>query len=157
MVDDFTTWETLVPKTDNFTKENMLIKYEGGLNAHFLRKMARNSSYNWQWSDGCVLIENDLFAAGEIKTYDTARDYRDSFVYVLLDIEVGDSPLPHTMQSDQVLPTFIQLSVDVYQDIYSGADLGIKAVETGGFQIMNEHETDPYYLVGIVTELREVL
>lgn len=149
-------WGNLDINTDAFTKENMLIPYEGGISRQFLQKVASNTSFNNRLAGRSVFIGNESIAALASKVFDTDRDYRNSYVFWLgnANTDSGKFSLPYTETDiSYVRPSWIQV-VTSFQPISSGSIIRIKALASGGFELENTHPSSTYYVNGLLIEMR---
>jgi hypothetical protein len=77
-------WTDLDPSAASFVTSNMIIPYQGAISQQFLEKVVENTGFNWNWNRP-VCINRSLFASsGDIKRYDSGRDYQNKHIYAVL-------------------------------------------------------------------------
>lgn len=149
-------WGNLDINTDEFTNDNMLIPYEGGISKQFLRKIASNTSFNNRLAGRAIFIKNESLAALASKVFDLERDYRDAYIFWLGNANTNSSKfdLPYTeTESAYIRPAWLQLALSS-QPLSAGSIIEIEALLNGGFQLGNTHPSSTYYINGILIEMR---
>jgi hypothetical protein len=125
-------------------------------------KMANNAAAAYRLGGRSLFINNEGITGGDTVSYDTDRDYRNSYVFWLGNANTSSSKyaIPYTENdSAYVRPAWMQITT-TYQDLSSGSGLQIRArnpADGGGIQIKSNYGVGViYYLMGILVEMRLV-
>ncbi len=126
-------------------------------------KMANNTAYNNRHSDMGMIIAGDKFVAGEEKTYNTERDYRNKYIFATVDIHSAAISLPIFLFTGSTLATdsspmqvwvMLQLTT-TYQTFMS--TFQIRALNSGGFMIRYASAGADVWLVAHIHEVRNIV
>lgn len=148
----------LDPETCSFNTTSMLPEYKDPGTLQYFGKILENTGYTWRHSGQAMIIENELINPRAQKTYDTARDYNGSYMFILYEPVILGSAyaLPHTIEPAFVYPRFQRLTTTYQPTAETFAYLEMRAVETGGFSIQNNSYYDAFRVTALIIELRKV-
>lgn len=150
----------LDPKTDGWSGlKNMLISYWTLIDVPFLRKLAYNTSYNYNQQQE-VILDNELFPRRTSKTFDAGRSWANAYTMMILTIDFQEPvPLPHDIQPGTE-PAYIygieftQMTSE-YQTLFAG--FHYKYLSTGGISLFNNISNADCRVTGSIIKLRRVL
>jgi len=77
------TWENLNPATATFTVTSMLMPYKGAWTKQFSQKIVKNTGFNWNWNRPVCINRSNFISSGDIKRYDSGRDYRNKHIFAI--------------------------------------------------------------------------
>lgn len=143
-----------VPNSATYTSGGIIGGYRDWISRQWSQKIANNTAYNWRHSDQALLIGDDSYNTGQERTYDTARDYRNSYVFIYVVSGAATIGIPYVFATGSPGHAMRQLTT-TYQNILLSSDWQIRALNTGGIMIKYNGAAQPYYIGGLILECRK--
>jgi len=145
--------------TATFTESNLIPEYDDPGTRQWGGRVANNTAANNRLAGRAMIIDNETFTGAQEKTYDTDRDYRNSYMNVKMYYDVTTQALPRQSldDGDWTFQTTIKITTtEASLDKAVVPVWKIKALNGGGFTIINNSALSTWFVTAVITEHRQI-